>query len=71
MILTYAYRTALFVELSQFKQYMKNTVTNEGDVHDKLESGVLTSKIYYWFSAVLLPLLREKYIEMHDLTSGA
>jgi hypothetical protein len=61
----------LFVELSQFKQCLKNTVTNEDDVHDKLESGALTSGSLYWFSAILLPLLRERYIEMHDLAFGA
>jgi hypothetical protein len=50
---------------------LKNTVTNEDDVHGKLESGVLTSGSLYWFSAIVLPSLREIYLEMHDLAFGA
>jgi len=38
-----------------------NTLTNEDEVHDILESGVLTSGSLYWFSSILLLLLRESH----------
>jgi uncharacterized protein YwgA len=43
LILTFAYMTTLFVKVSQIKQDLKNTVTDEDDVHDRIESGVLTA----------------------------